>query len=200
MNGVRSWGWSRAIVAMRAHGNPACSRIRTDVAYTPLARVFSMDIHPDIAPLSFLLGTWKGSGVGIYPTIDDFAYGEEVTFAAPPGKPFLHYSQKTWREGEHPEAGMPLHTECGYVRPVAGAGAELVIAQPSGIVEVHMGAVDGTAVAFRSDVVAKTRTAKEVLSVDRKITTDGDTLSYELWMGAVGEPHQLHLSAVLTRR
>ena len=155
--------------------------------------------HPDIASLEFLLGTWKGSGVGIYPTIDDFSYDEEISFAAPQGKPFLSYSQKTWRAEGHPDAGTPLHTECGYVRPVEGGGAELVIAQPSGIVEIHSGPVEGTAVEFSSDVVAQTRTAKEVKSVDRKIVVEGDELNYEMWMGAVGQPHQLHLKAVLRR-
>jgi hypothetical protein len=155
--------------------------------------------HPDIAALEFLIGTWEGSGVGIYPTIDDFSYREEISFTAPPGKPFLHYSQKTWRADGHPEAGTPLHTECGYVRPVEGGGAELVVAQPSGIAEIHSGSVDGTSVSFTSDLVAQTRTAKEVESVDRRISVVGDELSYEMWMGAVGQPHQLHLTATLTR-
>ncbi len=155
--------------------------------------------HPDIASLEFLVGTWEGTGVGIYPTIDDFSYREEISFVAPPGKPFLHYSQKTWRAGDHPDAGTPLHTECGYVRPVEGGGAELVIAQPSGVVEVHTGTVDGSTISFTSDLVARTRTAKDVASVERTITVDGDELGYELWMGAVGQPHQLHLKATLHR-
>jgi len=159
-----------------------------------------MAIHPDVAPLSFLIGTWEGSGVGIYPTIDDFSYREEISFVAPPGKPFLHYSQKTWRAEGHPEAGTPLHTECGYVRPVEGGGAELVIAQPSGIVEVHSGAVQGSTVRFTSDLVSQTRTAKEVESVDRTIMVEGDELRYEMWMGAVGQAHQLHLKAKLNRQ
>ena len=158
-----------------------------------------MDIHVDIEPISFLLGIWEGNGVGIYPTIDDFSYREEISFVAPPGKPFLHYSQKTWRAEGHPEAGTPLHTECGYVRPVEGGGAELVIAQPSGIAEVHSGSVDESTVSFTSDLVSMTRTAKEVISVDRMISVVGDKLSYEMWMGAVGQPHQLHLKASLQR-
>ena len=174
---------------------PLAWRVRRGIE----AIVFPMSTHPDIALIEFLIGTWEGSGVGIYPTIDDFSYKEEISFAAPPNKPFLHYSQKTWRADRHPEAGTPLHTECGYVRPVEGGGAELVIAQPSGIVEVHSGTVEGTSVSFTSDLVAQTRTAKEVKSVDRKIVVDGDDLSYEMWMGAVDQPHQLHLKATLTR-
>ena len=158
-----------------------------------------MAIHPDIASLGFLIGTWKGSGLGIYPTIDDVSYDEEITFVAPPEKPFLHYSQKTRRGAGHPEAGAPLHTECGYLRAIEGGGAELVIAQPTGIVEVHSGTVESSSVRFTSDLVAQTRTAKDVESVERSLIVDGDELRYELWMGAVAQPHQLHLKATLHR-
>src|ERR1700676_1955889 len=51
---------------------------------------------PAIAPLSFLLGRWKGTGKGGYPTIEDFDFAQEVSFSHI-GKPYLIYTSRTWR-------------------------------------------------------------------------------------------------------
>lgn len=157
------------------------------------------NLHPDLMPIAFLVGTWRGHGRGIYPTIDDFTYTEEITITSPPGKPFLVYGQKTKRTGEHPEAGMPLHTELGYFRPVGGNGVELLVVMPTGVAEVHSGTVTDHSIRLRTLSVALTPTAKEVTSVERAIEVAGDELRYDLLMGAVGREHQLHLQATLQR-
>jgi hypothetical protein len=157
------------------------------------------DLHPDLAPLAFLIGTWHGDGYGVYPTIEDFTYFEEITISNPPGKPFLAYGQKTKRAGDHPEAGKPLHTESGYFRPIGADGAELVIAMPTGVTEVHSGTVSGNTVRLRTVAVGLTPTAKSVTSVERTIEVVEDELRYDLLMGAVGREHQLHLRATLHR-
>jgi hypothetical protein len=156
------------------------------------------DLHPGIAILAPLLGTWAGRGSGDYPTIDDFGYLEEVTFGHV-GKPFLSYTQRT-----RGEDGAPLHAESGYLRAPAPGRAELVLAQPSGVTEIDEGTVtaDGAVLVIElsSTSVGLTSTAKEVLSVQRSIRVDGDELTYTLKMGAMGLPLQHHLTATLRRR
>ncbi len=155
-------------------------------------------VHPDLNELAMLIGTWQGAGHGAYPTIESFDYVEEVTIGHV-GKPFLSYSQRTRRAGDHPEAGTPLHAESGFWRPAGPGGVELVIAQPSGIVEIDEGTVEGSIIHLTGTTIATTATAKEVRSVERRIEVEGNTLRYELWLGAVGQAHQLHLTATLLR-
>ena len=155
------------------------------------------DLHPGIAILEPLLGTWAGRGTGDYPTIDDFGYLEEVTFGHV-GKPFLSYTQRT-RSAD----GAPMHAESGYLRVPTAGHAELVVAQPSGITEVDEGTVrvDGSVliIELNSRSVGLTSTAKEVLSVARSIRVDGDELTYTLSMAAMAHPLQHHLTATLHR-
>lgn len=152
--------------------------------------------HPDLDSLAFLVGTWRGNGTGRYPTIEPFEYVEEAVFTPGPGKPFIAYRQRTRRAGA---AGEPLHSESGYIRPGGPDGAELVIAQPTGIVEVHTGEIDGHQVHFRSEDVRLSSTAVMVSRVERRIRVVGHAMRYRLSMAAVGQPLQVHLEAELTR-
>lgn len=149
-------------------------------------------LHPDIARLGFLVGTWAGEGEGKYPTIESFAYGEEVRFDHI-GKPFLRYSQRTWSSDD----GRPLHSETGYVRLAASGRVELVVAHPNGIAEISEGDIDEGTVVLASTMVACTSSAKEVSAITRRITVEGATLHYELTMAAVGQPLADHLRATL---
>lgn len=155
-----------------------------------------LTLHPALAPLEFLIGVWRGSGKGCYPTIEPFEYIEEATYTPGPGKPFIVYSQRTRRHGGDVE---PLHSETGYIRPTGDGEAELVIAQPTGIVEVHTGVVRGSRLDFRTSLVGLSETAVEVSQARRELEVDGDTMRYRLQMAAVGQPLQVHLEAELAR-
>lgn len=156
------------------------------------------ELHPDVAVLAPLLGTWEGSGNGEYPTIDDFAYLESITFGHV-GKPFVAYTQRTW----HPATGAPMHAETGYLRVPRPGSIEIVMAQPTGLAEIYEGAVVGGDVPLVIDVrsasINATSTAKEVTITERTISVTGDDLRYTFRMAAVGQPLQHHLSATLHR-
>jgi hypothetical protein len=151
-------------------------------------------LHPDVAGLAFLLGTWAGEGQGRYPAIRPFSYREEVGFGHT-GKPFLTYFQHTWSTSD----GRPLHSETGYWRLSQVGAVELVLAHPTGVAEIEEGALDGTQLELSSRFIGLSSTAKQVTAISRSIQVDGDVLRYTLVMAAVGQPAQQHLSAELHR-
>jgi hypothetical protein len=151
------------------------------------------DLPSVLAALHFLLGTWVGEGRGEYPTVDDFRYLEETTFAFT-GKPVLAYSQRTWMIPDRRAA----HAELGYLRPVED-GVELLLVQPSGVAEVSVGTVAPTRLELASVALARTPTAKSVTEVRRVYELRGDTLSYRLDMAAVDQPLGFHCEADLRR-
>jgi hypothetical protein len=157
-----------------------------------------LDVHPDLDALSFLLGTWRGSGRGEYPTIDPFSYDEEVVVEHV-GEPFLLYRQSSWSADDR----EPLHLERGFLRPGPAPGeVELCLAHPIGLTEIAHGSVEGARLDLSTDrdgVVGRSRSGLEVTALSRTYRVDGDRLTYELFMATERTANTLHLRGVLRR-
>ena len=156
--------------------------------------MISTDVHPALAPVTFLLGTWRGEGEGQYPSIKPFRYREEIRFTHN-GKPFLIYAQRT----EAIDTGQPMHAEAGYLRLVGEGRLEFVIAQPIGYAEISLGRVDGRRIDVECASVGRTPTAKPVTAISRSFWMDGEILHYEVKMGLEGAPASRHLTATFRR-
>ena len=155
--------------------------------------------HPDLAPLSFLLGRWEGAGVVGYPTIESAQFGQEITFSHN-GKPFLIYTSRSWLLDDEGHPVRPAGMESGFWRPQPEGELEVVLAHPTGIVEIYLGQVTGTKIEMATDAVVRTATAKEVTAGHRLYgLVGGGDLAYAYDMAAVGQPLQAHVSAQLKR-
>ena len=148
----------------------------------------------DDHPWAALAGTWRGTGRGEYPTITGFTYTEELTITPVPGRPIAH-----WRSATRDAAtGEPRHAESGFLRATAGS-VELVVAHSFGIVEATSGSFDGAVLGVRSTGMLGTASAKRVDAVERRYQLDGESLTYEIAMAAVGLPITHHLTGELRR-
>jgi hypothetical protein len=175
------------------------------MAHHPESEPPAPALHERLEPLSFLVGTWRGLGVVGYPTIQEERYEQELVFAHD-GRPFLEYSSRTWILDEDGNRVRQSAREVGWWRPGAGPrDVEVMLAHPTGIVEVYVGEVAFSKVELTSEVVARTETAKEVTGFHRLYgllpAEDGGErdLGYAVDMAAVGQPLQPHLSARLSR-
>jgi THAP4-like, heme-binding beta-barrel domain len=159
-------------------------------------RGLSIGPLPDVlAPLAFLLGTWRGEGEGDYPTIESFRYGEELAFEHV-GDEFLLYRQASWLL----PGGDPLHFERGFLRPGAqGGSVELTLAHPLGLTEVSEGVVDGPAMELKSLAVGRTHTGSAVSGLRRRYRLADGWISYELEMEMDETPMTRHLQGRLRR-
>jgi THAP4-like, heme-binding beta-barrel domain len=156
------------------------------------------DLHADLMPIAFLLGHWEGNGRGIYPTIEEFEFGQEIAFTHD-GRRFLHYFSRTWLVDDEGNEVRPLALETGFFRPQPDGGLEVVLAHPTGFVEIYYGEVRGAKIELATDAVVRTATAKEYTAGQRLYGLVDGELLWTFDMAAVGESLQSHIWARLRR-
>ncbi|ROS78861.1 FABP family protein [Cellulomonas sp. PhB143] len=184
------------------------------------------DLSPDVYPLAWLVGTWRGEGVVSYPGVDEAPFVTEVVVDHD-GGPYLRYAS-TLRildapvpvpggsalpagtlDGDAELPGTVWSAESGYWRVASERPEgleedrfplEVVMADAAGRVSVYVGAVGRGRIDLASDLVARTATAAEVGASHRMYgLVEGDLLWVEE-LAAFGHPLQSYASARLVRR
>jgi hypothetical protein len=157
------------------------------------------NLHPDCAPVAWLLGTWLGNGHGDYPTIEPYEFGQELIFAHD-GRPFLHYLSRAWILDENGEKVRDAALETGFLRCRPEGKLELLLAHNTGFVEIWYGEAEPAKFELVTDAVARTESAKEYVAGKRLYgLVEGDLL-YAYDMAAMGQPLQPHTWARLQRQ
>jgi THAP4-like, heme-binding beta-barrel domain len=157
------------------------------------------DLHPDCVPLAWLLGRWEGAGVGDYPTIEAFRFGQEVEFTHVPGKAFLAYTSRSWILADDGTLLQPAASETGYWRPQPDGEVEVLLTHPTGFVEIYLGRVEPAKIELATRGVLKTETAKDYRAGHRLYGLVNGRLMWVYEMAAMGYELQPHLSAEMQR-
>lgn len=157
------------------------------------------NLHPDIAPLAWLIGRWEGAGVVGYPTMEESAnFGQELVVEHD-GRPFLSWTSRTWILDESGQKVRPSASESGYWRAAGEGEVELLLAHPTGIVEMYYGTVEPARIQVRTDSVVRSPSAKEYTAAARMYGLVGGNLMWVMDIAAMGETTTSHVSAELKR-
>ncbi|WP_168582349.1 FABP family protein [Gephyromycinifex aptenodytis] len=163
---------------------------------------FEIDVtlSPKIAPLAWLVGRWEGAGVVGYPNHESHNIGQELLITHD-GRPFLEVQSRTWILSEAGDIVRPLATELGFFRVLDDGEVELLLAHPSGIVEMYVGEREAKRpiLNLRTDGVIRSPAAMEYNAASRMYGLVDSQLMWVMDMAAEGQPLQSHISAQLKR-
>ncbi|STD04319.1 Domain of uncharacterised function (DUF1794) [Dermatophilus congolensis] len=164
--------------------------------------VFELDVtlNPEVAPLAWLVGSWRGLGVVGYPGMESCNMVQEVEITHD-GRPFLTMNSRSWELDEEGKQVRPLATETGYWRVVGDGEIELLLAHPTGIVEMFVGKKEKErpVIEIATDGVMRSPAAREYNSAKRMYGLVDSKLMWVLEMAADGHPMTSHMSAQLER-
>ncbi|PFG18875.1 FABP family protein [Serinibacter salmoneus] len=183
-------------------------------------------LGPELYPLAWMVGTWRGPGVLSYPDIPERGIVADLSLTHD-GGPYLIYSATlSLLEGEVPppdqpfdpralEVGEVWSAESGFWRPasegeaqpVAGApadapdpsGIEVLLAEASGHVSVHVGTAQGPRIDLASHHIARTATASEVVAQRRMYGWVRGQIFWSTELAAFGHELQTYATGRLMR-
>ena len=156
-------------------------------------------LHPDLNPLAWMVGTWRGKGRGDYPTIDSFEFAQEVVFNHD-GRPFLTYYSRSWILDSEGEILRPGGSETGFWRIKPENVLEVVLAHNTGIVESWVGRFDGPKIQLVLDRGFSSPSAKIVDDGARLYGLVAGELFFAYDMATNAQELQAHIWSSLERQ
>jgi len=157
------------------------------------------NLHPDLMPLAWLVGTWRGKGRGEYPNVPGFQFAQEVSFNHD-GRPFLNYFSRSWIIDENDEIVRPAASEVGFWRIKENNVLEVILAHNTGIAEGWVGLVQGAKIQLAMDQGYSAPSAKIVTAGSRLYGLVEGELFTSYDMAAQGQTLQAHLWSSLERQ
>ena len=163
------------------------------------------DLPPELYPLSWLVGTWKGEGVVSYAGIEQSAISQTLSFSHN-GGPYLNYNAVTHLVDQSGSDGQVWSQESGFWRVTPGQNQpdppfelEVFLADPAGVLTLYLGQVNGPRIDLGSDAMVRSASAAEMNAATRMYgLVEGDLL-WAWDMAAFGHPLSSYLSARLNR-
>jgi hypothetical protein len=156
------------------------------------------NLHPELMPLAWLVGTWRGKGRGEYPNVPGFQFAQEVSFNHD-GRAFLNYFSRSWIIDENDEIVRPAASEVGFWRIKEKNVLEVLLAHNTGISEGWVGLVQGAKIQLAMDQGYSSPTAKIVTAGSRLYGLVEGELFTSYDMAAQGQTLQAHLWSSLER-
>jgi hypothetical protein len=157
------------------------------------------NLHPDLMPLAWLVGTWRGKGRGEYPNVPGFQFAQEVSFNHD-GRAFLNYFSRSWIIDENDEIIRAAASEVGFWRIKEKNVLEVLLAHNTGIAEGWVGLVQGAKIQLAMDQGYSSPTAKIVTAGSRLYGLVEGELFTSYDMAAQGQTLQAHLWSSLERQ
>ncbi len=164
-----------------------------------MAFTFPENLHQDLMPLAWLVGTWRGKGRGEYPNVQAFQFAQEVNFNHD-GRPFLNYFSRSWLIDENNEIIKPAASEVGFWRMKENNVLEVILAHNTGIAEGWVGIVKGAKIQLEMDQGYSSPSAKIVTAGSRLYGLVEGELFTSYDMAAEGQTLQAHLWSSLERQ
>jgi len=185
-------------------------------------------LAPEVYPLAWLVGSWRGYGVLAYPGITEQPFVQELVVDHD-GGPYLRFTSTLWTVDPEQSSSVPQEatgaqgaellspgavwsTETAYWRASPDTGTtdngeqtppateiEALVAQPTGHVSVYVGTVRGPRVNLTSDAVVRTASAAEVTAGSRIYGLVQSDLMWVEELAAFGHELQNYASGRLSR-